>query len=125
MTQNASSKVPVVLTNDEAGLDVITLPKGFGEVIAELSEVSAARGALEKREKELKKELASVLPIQDAAEWPEGHKVGLRVVGLKGILAKVSVRRRTNVSAKALEAEYPEAYAALKTETAYFTTQTA
>lgn len=125
MTQTASSKVPVVLTEDEAGLDVITFPREFAPVIAELSEVTAARLALEKREKSLKKQLTAALPMSDAKEWPRGLVVGLRVVGLKGILAKIAVRHRTNVSSDILKEKYPEAYEAAKSESAYLSTTTA
>lgn len=126
MTKTPSSTVPVPLKGNHKGLDVVTLPAEFGPVIAELSEVSAARGALEKREKELKAQLTEALPLgSNAYTWPRGLTVGLRVVGIDGLLAKVGVRRRSNISGEVLRENYPEAYQAAKSESAYLTTTTA
>lgn len=79
----------------------------------ELSEVSLKRAELEAREKQLKD------AILEAVGKPTDrkHSIAIRVAG--AIRMKVSLRARTNVSAKDLKEAFPEAYEACSSETEY------
>ena len=92
---------------------IVELDESFSPLFDELSEVSLARKEAEQREKELKAEIL-------AQTGMNADKLETIVVKAGGkIRAKIGLRLRTNISAKDLQAAFPEAYEATKSETEY------
>jgi hypothetical protein len=92
---------------------IVELDESFSPLFDELSEVSLARAEAERRERELKAEILS------AAGMNEDRGETLVVKAGGKIRAKVGMRLRTGVSTKDLQAAFPEAYEATKSETEY------
>ncbi len=92
---------------------IVELDGSFAPLFDELSEVALARAEAERREKELKAEIL-------AAAGMNADRLETLVLKVAGVIrAKVGLRGRTNISAKDLQAAFPEAYEATKSETEY------
>lgn len=101
-----------VLASQTPDTEVYDLPDEMAAKFDLLSNTRYARMELEKKEKAIKAEILATLPARK-----KGVKFVLRVAGV--VRANVSLRGRTNVSAKALAEAFPEAYNACASETTY------
>lgn len=109
--KHAADTTPVSLVKKSTR--VIELDESFSPLFDELSEVALARAEAERREKELKAEILA----QAGMNKDRGETIVLKAGGR--IRAKVGMRLRTGVSTKDLQAAFPEAYEATKTETTF------
>ena len=92
---------------------VTELDPSFTALFDELSVVSLERANLEQREKDIK----ALILEQVGKPQDRKHTIAIRVAG--AIRAKVGLRGRTNINAKDLQAGFPEAYEACKSETEF------
>lgn len=92
---------------------IVEIDASFSALFDELSEVSLARMEAERREKEIKELLKATIPMNA----DKSETVVVRAGGK--IRAKVSLRGRSGLDAKKLLEAFPEAYAAVATETTY------
>lgn len=91
----------------------IDLDASWAPLLNELADVKLTKAEAESREKEITAQLKAEAGMNT-------DRLETLVVRVAGVLrAKISLRARSGIDAKALQAAFPEAFEACKTETEY------
>lgn len=114
MTVNTAAKHAANTTDGPTKRNtVVELDESYGALCNELADVKLTLSEAKAREKEITDELK----LAAGMNKDKGETLVVKIAGV--IRAKINLRGRSGVDAKMLQASFPEAFEACKTETEY------